>query len=127
MTVRLVRQLERDGLMHLYPLVLNFKKSPEKLKERFGKSLWKKLASNSFTRNSFFCKYSSLFTLHDSQTLSKILVIPSTILKYNYNVAHDLPQLYHHPQDEWNPHAVNRGMLNQPVGPHDLPYVDPFD
>lgn len=47
----LLRQADADGLRHLFPLIAAFGEAPDQLKRRFGKSIWRKLAGNTFYRN----------------------------------------------------------------------------
>lgn len=47
----IIQQVIADNLTHLLPLVLAFAQSPQQLRKRFGKSLWKKLCHHSPTRN----------------------------------------------------------------------------
>ncbi len=47
----LLKQVEKDNLCHLLPLVNALGMSPQELRKFLGKSLWKSLAANSFSRN----------------------------------------------------------------------------
>lgn len=49
-------EVHNDGLKNILPLVLYFKMLPHELRKLFGKAMWKKLAANSFHRNSLLTK-----------------------------------------------------------------------
>ncbi len=67
-----IKQLEKDGIMHLAPLVYADNLCPKGLKEKY-KPIWKALSKNSFTRN---------MLLRDSMKIEEHLIhTPSTILK----------------------------------------------
>lgn len=46
-----VQQAERDGLFHLIPAILAFKAPPHAIRQLVGKGAWKRIASNSKSRN----------------------------------------------------------------------------
>lgn len=96
--INTVRQLDKDGLMNLYPLVIRFKKDPAKLREMFGKSLWKKITKNSTTRNFLICSQISAIA---ERGLSCLLAIPSTVLKYDSPLCTVL-QLFPSPESIYN-------------------------
>ncbi len=68
-------QLDKDGLMHLAPLVMKHNKDPHELKKVYG-SAWRVLSKNSFNRNNLIKEY----TVSDASQLTKF---PTTILKQN--------------------------------------------
>lgn len=44
-------QAVKDGIRNIAPLIIALQKTPKELKEYLGKSLWKSLCKNSYTRN----------------------------------------------------------------------------
>lgn len=75
-----IQQAEKDGNEHLIPWIMHLDMCPKGLKEYFGKGLWKKISSQSMTRNKLLAerynvKIKSKFTLESSITL------PSFVLK----------------------------------------------
>lgn len=44
-------QCKKDGINNVIPICALFNKSPQELKKEFGKSLWKKITKNSYTKN----------------------------------------------------------------------------
>lgn len=47
----LIKQLEKDGMSHVVPLVIYFMETPSALKRDLGKSTWKKIANSSLSFN----------------------------------------------------------------------------
>ena len=86
-----ISQLMRDGLRHLIPLAMLLGEDPKHMKLLLGKSLWKKLARNSVSRNMLIYSACNSFRnitppLEDDDQLYKRIAmaqeLPSTILKY---------------------------------------------
>lgn len=46
-----VNEAERDGLLHLIPIIITFGEPPQKIKRRVGQGVWRRAAANSLTRN----------------------------------------------------------------------------
>lgn len=82
-------QVVEDGLFHLVPIVAFYGENPQQLKQRLGKSLWKKISNNSFSRNVLL--YERLRTQDPDSALALYAKIPSTLLKVQgltpYNVT----------------------------------------
>lgn len=72
----ILEQCERDGLWNIIPLVFMLEKTPEELKEYFGRRPWKKITKNSFNRN----KLLSVYAEHPN--FRNFLDVPSTLLQY---------------------------------------------
>jgi len=72
-----------DGLMNVYPIVALKGLSPDRLKKDLGKGLWKRLCSNSKTRNELLvrCVMKIDFEYKDPRDLYSLNTIPSTLLK----------------------------------------------
>lgn len=51
-----LREVHQDGLKNILPFVLCYKMLPHELRKLYGKALWKKIAGNSFHRNSLLVK-----------------------------------------------------------------------
>lgn len=47
----LLEQARKDGIMNITPFIAAEGKSPQELKKKYGKALWKKLCGNTFNRN----------------------------------------------------------------------------
>lgn len=67
----LLQRAEADGLRHLFPLIAAYGEAPYELKRRFGKSVWRKLAGNTFSRNMLLA----------STGTTDHVDVPSTVLK----------------------------------------------
>lgn len=46
-----VNEAERDGLYHLIPAILYYKTSPQQIRAEIGRGAWRRVASNSVSRN----------------------------------------------------------------------------
>jgi hypothetical protein len=69
-------QCVEDGLDHLTPIVAYYGKSPDKIKKLVGKSVWKKLANNSLTRNGLIAQRMPYYSM------DVLVTIPSSMLKH---------------------------------------------
>lgn len=67
----LLQQADADGLRHLFPLIAEYGEAPDQLKRRFGKSTWRKLAGNTFSRNMLLAEIGA----------AAYIDVPSTILR----------------------------------------------
>lgn len=94
-----VKQLDKDGLMHLAPFVAIENKTPSELKDILGKSCWRKICNNSFSRNKllvdcignrWMCYGNSPY----AEYIRFLVEIPSTILKYNDSLVRTRYGLY---------------------------------
>lgn len=90
-----IMQCNKDGIIHIAPLVMVTNKTPAELKTILGKGLWKSLCSNSLHRNkliamAYFNANGSAQQPHDRQKEAMVKVISdanqvaSTVLK-KYN------------------------------------------
>lgn len=77
-----IKQADKDGIFNIAPFILSYGKTPKELKSMFGKSLWKKLSHNSFSRNKLI-EASNLF-------VGAANVVPSTVLKNEYIAKYTL-------------------------------------
>lgn len=78
-----IEQAKKDGIYHIVPWILAEGKNPHELKEKFGKGTWKKICSQSMTRNKFIAAGSSRFRYEGS--VEDALALPSYILKRGGN------------------------------------------
>ena len=81
----LLMQTLKDGNEHLLPVVFEFNQDTHALKKRFGKSLWKKVCKNSFTRNKLLVDTSRSCMAEVTFEQYVQLDIPSTLLKVSGN------------------------------------------
>ena len=72
---------KRDGLEHILPYVFSFNKTPQELREKFGKGMWKKMCSFSKTRNKLISNNLRPFS---ASTVIDVIDIPSTLLKQKF-------------------------------------------
>jgi hypothetical protein len=85
--IDMLRLVEKDGIQHVLPLCFMFEASPQEIKTYLGKSLWKGLCKNSFTRNLLIAKVVShcggVKNINDytKTLLNCVSNFPSTILK----------------------------------------------
>lgn len=52
----LVQQAVRDKTLNILPLMLHHKETPQQLRSRYGKGMWKKLANTSKSRMQYLCR-----------------------------------------------------------------------
>lgn len=84
---KILDQTEKDKLKNIQPLCLYFGKTTEDLKKGLGKSLWKKLCKNSYTKNLYIAKARDTlqgFTLRYS--LDLLNKFPSKLLRRGRNI-----------------------------------------
>ena len=77
--IDLIEQFQNDGLDNLIPFTFSYKRTTKELKDELGKSLWKSLCKNSFTRNKLICER----TFFEKKRIDKLNKISSSILKNN--------------------------------------------
>lgn len=73
----LLLQCHKDGIMNIAPFVLHSGLAPKELKEQFGNADWKKITSNSLSRNKIFC---NKFGAADRRMSRLMLDVPTTAL-----------------------------------------------
>lgn len=70
---------KQDGLDNILPYVFEYNETPQELRKRFGKGVWKKMCSFSKTRNKLICKHIRNSLKEDQ---AKVIGIPSSLLKH---------------------------------------------
>ena len=75
-----IEQAEKDGNVHLIPWIMHLDMSPKQLKEYFGKGLWKKISSQSMTRNRLLAENYNV-KIRNKLTLQSSITLPSFVLK----------------------------------------------
>lgn len=75
-----IEQAKKDGIYNIVPWIIQKGKNPQELKEEFGKSVWKKLAHQSMTRNKLLAAGSKRFHYRE-ENIQSALNLPSYILK----------------------------------------------
>lgn len=90
-TLPLLQQADEDGVRNIIPILFSLGASPKEAKGILGKSLWKKLCKNSFTKNNHIRKLlpcqRGLVIPTDYETLNKF---PSTLLARGRNLRLDM-------------------------------------
>lgn len=90
----LLKQADKDGNKNIIPIIFLFGKPPKELKQRLGKSTWKKLCRNSFTKNLHIMKlykrsphmyHPVLSGFRVNISLESLSDFPSTVLKRGMN------------------------------------------
>lgn len=76
-----IKQAQEDGIDNVIPLLMATGSSPEQLKKDLGKSLWKSLCKNSFTRNSHIAKLVMRLPHYYGNNLKLLNSFPSKYLK----------------------------------------------
>jgi hypothetical protein len=92
----LIEEAISDNLDNIVPFIFSHGASPKDLKKLYGKSLWKLLCKNSFTRNNLLVKVvDKSFAYYSSIDLRKGVTIlnqfPSTRLKRGATISHRYP------------------------------------
>lgn len=94
----LLKQAAEDGQYNIMPYIMEFNLPPDKLREMFGKGLWKKLCSFTLSRNKLIMSYAKAVPL-TTQDLYKPKVdarvevikictgMPSSLLKQQMDIA----------------------------------------
>ena len=77
-------QLYEDGIYNVAPACLKLEKNPNEAKKELGRSLWKKVSNNSFSRNFLIFSKHSLARRNCSEVFPELFNIPTTALNYNY-------------------------------------------
>lgn len=88
----ILEQAKKDGIENVTPLLFAFNKNPSEVKALLGKSLWKTLCKNSFTRNNHirkiiskysFCVYipSQVEITRCKKLIMDLNLFPSSLLK----------------------------------------------
>lgn len=81
-----IKQAEKDGIYHIVPWIIAFEKSPDELKNKIGKSFWKKICKQSMTRNKYLASGHHRFTRnYYGECLNVALNLPSYLLKKGGN------------------------------------------
>jgi hypothetical protein len=85
----LLMQAVKDNQNNILPIILFFSKNPSELKSTLGKGLWKRICSNSFSKNAKIVDYlthmrEDPWQYETSKTLESIVSLPTTLLKHAY-------------------------------------------
>jgi len=86
--LEIIKQLEKDGLNHLMPVVASLKKSISDIRKDLGKGLWRRISNNSKTRNELIFynfelnKANKNNTLEQKTIINILTTLPTTILRY---------------------------------------------
>lgn len=86
----LLDQAKADGLHHLMPIILATKMSPKEAKKALGKGNWKKVCSQSFTRNLLIMK---AVVTSGNPVVEVAIHTPSSLLKRGKIVDEDIAKL----------------------------------
>jgi len=87
-SVDLLNQCKEDGIENVTPFVFHANQSPQELKQRLGKSAWKKICKNSFHRNKILAdRYSGILsadplTSGHVHKLTAALEMPTSAIKF---------------------------------------------
>lgn len=90
----LIEQAEKDGNSNIVPFIIRFGCSPKKIKELFGKGLWKQLCKNSLTHNKYL---SGVVDIDNKPFIKEILLLPKTIWKSKYFNSYFKQSIMHYP------------------------------
>lgn len=82
--IDMLRQVLQDGNKHVLPLCQTFNNNTHGLKQMFGKSLWKKLCKNSFTRNKKIAQHAIKFYRNSHGVHIVDIVLRLNCLKYKH-------------------------------------------
>lgn len=74
-----IKQAQKDGIYNIVPWILQEGLNPHELKEKFGKSNWKKICKQSMTRNKMLAAGAKRFRYEGS--IEQALTLPSYLLK----------------------------------------------
>lgn len=76
-----VNEAERDSLYHLIPAILHFSASPQEIRAKIGRGAWRRVATNSLTRNLLIMRAASRGHRKDKDdAFIRLLDIPSGVL-----------------------------------------------
>lgn len=80
--VDLIDQAVKDGIRNVAPIINLFGKNPQELKVLLGKSLWKSLCKNSYTRNQYLMRHIYNFYADAGriEVLKEYNKLPSSVL-----------------------------------------------
>lgn len=78
-TVQL-EQAEADGLHHITPFIIAHNESPQQLRTRYGKGMWKRICANTFTRNLLIVN-ATIFHEQNRVSIGEAISFRSTSLK----------------------------------------------
>lgn len=81
----IAEQCKQDGIENVIPAVVNFGMTPQELKKELGKSMWKKICNNSYTKNRII--------YHSTKNLKNVcfedfVEVPFTLAKSGYTYLH---------------------------------------
>lgn len=77
----LVNEAERDGLYHLIPAILHYGASPQAIRAKIGRGAWRRIATNSISRNLLIMRAAQRCRLKDrDEAFIRLLDIPSGVL-----------------------------------------------
>lgn len=82
--IDLINQYKNDNQYNLLPIAFYFNKNPYELKKEFGKSIWKSLHKNSFTRNLLISKSFFHNTIYEDSALEHIVKLSPSLLCKRY-------------------------------------------
>lgn len=76
-----VNAAERDGLYNLIPAILHFSASPQEIRAKIGRGAWRRVATNSVTRNLLIMRAARRGGIKDKDAaFMRLLDIPSGVL-----------------------------------------------
>lgn len=75
-----IEQAEKDGNYHLVPWIISKKADPKKLREVYGKSIWKQICKQSMSRNKYIVNLAD-----HNHAIQHLLSAPSWLLKQGRN------------------------------------------
>jgi len=78
-----LKEAERDGLLHLVPMIITFGEPPQIIKRRIGQGNWRRVAANSLTRNCLLMKAARRRTpgMDLDDTFGRLLDVPSGVMR----------------------------------------------
>ena len=88
-----LEQYRKDGLYNLFPFAMYFGESTKTLKERFGKSKWKKIRQNSFNKNKKIIEaiMKRIRSINDKgYDIEQWLILPSSVFCYEEFFSTDI-------------------------------------
>ena len=81
----IAEQCKKDGIENVIPAVVKFGMTPQELKKELGKSMWKKICNNSYTKNRII--YHSTKNLKNA-CFEDFAEVPFTLAKSSYTYQH---------------------------------------
>lgn len=106
----LLSQAYADKQTNILPFILHTNKSPKELKEMLGKGLWKRVCSNTFSRNKAIIEASSVnhwmhlgeFSPAFKKELTHLVTVPTSLLKYGGYSSNTINWLKTNCKGIWN-------------------------